>query len=184
MAYLKLIPPTEITAGALAKLLAEIEHAVNYLDSKNFPNPVPGKIIKQETLEGIALIKWTVPLNRLAVPKWYIPLCLPAAAFTTTSTTGVDVGPYFRWIPGDWPAGTWTLEGTIYVADATAAATLELVGAAVIGSVSTSQTAATRVVSGALVMPTTEQNIWLKLKTSNASYAAGFLGARLIFAPS
>lgn len=184
MAYLKIIPPTEITAGALHKVFADIEHAVNFLDKRNFPNRVPGSIIEAETLGGTALVKHGTPLNRLAVPQWYIPLCLPAQAFVTTSTAGADLGPYFRWNPSHWPVGEWRLEGTIYVQNASATATLELVGTAVIGAIQTKSTTAEHVESESLVMPDIEQNIWLKLKTSSASYQAGFLGARLSFAPS
>lgn len=185
MARLQLGPmPAEVTPAVLGKFFRLIEHAVNFLDKRNFPNPVEGSIIKSDTLSGSALVNWSVAMKKLAVPRWHVDLCLPASAFTTTSTTFVNVGPYYRWRPGDWPSGSWYLEATIYSGNAAATATLQLTGTAAIGSVRTTSTSAVLVTSAALTMPTTEQNIWLQLKTDNASYAAGFLGARLVFVPS
>ena len=176
--------PSEVTPAILARFFRMIEHAVNFLDKRNFPNPLEGSIIKLGTLPGSALIDWTVALKKLAVPRWHVDLCLPASAFTTTSTAFVNIGPYYRWRPGDWPSGSWYLEATIFSGNAAATATLQLTGTAAIGSVSTTSTSAVLVTSAALTMPNTEQNIWLQLKTDNASYAAGFLGARLVFVPA
>lgn len=180
MAYLKVRVPSNITAGALTQICRAIEFAVNNLDIRNFPKPVPGSVIKTGTLPGLALQDDSVPLGKLQVAKWYIPLCLPASAFTTTSTTAVPLGPYFRWNPTEWPSGTWKFEATIYVTNPSATCTCSLQGSSVIASLTTTSTAAALVESTPLSMPTAAENIWITLKTSNARYAAGFLGGRLI----
>lgn len=170
--------PQNITPGAFRTILDRIAHAVNFLDTRNFPNP----------LEGDSLIApGSLSLNRLKgglIRVHHEVFVALAVAYTTTSTAGVDVGGYFRWDPGEWPAGSWYLEASIAIANAAATATLTLKGAADVGSVSTQSTALVRVISGALTMPGTAQNLWVDLKTSSSSYAASLMKAGLKFVPS
>lgn len=165
------------------------------MDENNFKNGISGSIIKQGTLHGSTLTDGSVdgaakladtsiPLKKLKWAEFEVfPVCA-VPVFSTTSTTDVNVGPYFAWDPNKFPGGSWYLEASIAVANTAAAAVVTLKGAADIGSVQTNQTALTRVRSAAaLTMPSTAQNIWYAVRTNNASYAANFAGARLIYIP-
>lgn len=185
----------EYAARTLFQIFKRIEDAVNFLDETNFKNGISGSIIKQGTLHGNALIDSSVDgqakladfSTNLKKLKWaefeIFPVCA-IPVFTTTSTTDVNVGPYFAWDPNKFPGGSWYLEASIAVANAAAAAIVTLKSAADVGSVQTSATSLTRVRgTAALTMPTTAQNIWFAVRTNNASYAASFAGARLIYVP-
>jgi len=196
MAWLDLGPALkEYSARTLFQLFKLIEQAVNFMDENNFKNGISGSIIKQGTLHGNALIDNSVDggakladfSTTLKKLKWaefeVFPVCA-IPVFSTTSTADVNVGPYFAWDPNKFPGGSWYLEASIAVANSAAAAIVTLRGSSVIGSVQTSSTALTRVRSSTpLVMPATAENIWFTVKTSNASYAAQFAGARLIYVP-
>jgi len=70
------------------------------------------------------------------------------------------------------------------VSNASATATCTLTGASNIGSVTTQSTSLVLVRSEKLTMPTTPQNLWIVLKTSNANHAAYLASARLICVPN
>ena len=184
--FLKLLPPPPQYLRQFFQLMfVTVETAVNYLTEQNFPNPLDGDtLIKTGTLSGSALKNDSVAVGKLAWQEWvahtFVALMMP---FSTTDTAGVNGGDYFGWDPTKFPGGKWYLEASMAVANSAATATLTLVGAADIGSITTTNTTLTRVRSGALTMPTTAQNLWVKLKTSNASYAAMLAGAKLIFVP-
>ncbi len=185
----------EYSARVIFQLLKRIEDAVNFLDENNFKNQVSGSIIKVGTLHGNALqdnsVDGSLKLGDLSTPlkklKWAEFEVFPISAIpvaTTTSTTDINVGPYFAWDPNKFPGGSWYLEASIATANAAAKAIVTLKSSTDIGSVETSATALTRVRSTApLAMPATAQNIWFAIRTNNASYAASFAGARLIYVP-
>lgn len=163
--YLDIGPPRQqVTPRWLFDVFNLIQTAVNHLDEQNFPNGVALKVLTQL--------------------EWPHPLVLPAQVFSTTSTTPVDLGGYFAWDPSKFPDVNVYLEASLAVANSAATATCELVGASVIGSVTTTSTALARVRSGRLTMPSTAQNVWVRVYTSNASYAALLAAARLIFVPA
>lgn len=174
MSFLDLGPqPQEYTARALFERFLRITTAVNNLSRLNFPRGVEGTILRPRT----------TPMGALQWREWPIPLLLPATVFQTTNTAPVDVGGLFGWNPAMFPGGTWMLEVSMAVADTASIATATLRGAANVGTVTTQSVALTRVRSAALAMPTTAQNLWVQLQTSNASHAASLWGARLIFVP-
>jgi len=185
----------EYSARILFQIFKRIEDAINFLDENNFKNGVSGSIIKQGTLHGNALIDNSVDgqtkladfSTNLKKLKWAEFEVFPVSAipvFTTTSTTGVNVGPYFAWDPNKFPGGNWYLEASIATNNASGITTVTLKGSADVGSVQTSQTALTRVRgTTALTMPATAQNLWFAVKTNNSSYTASFAGAHLIYVP-
>lgn len=185
----------EYSAKILFQIFKRIEDAINFLDENNFKNQVSGSIIKAGTLHGNALqdnsVDGGLKLGDVSTPlkklKWAEFEVFPVAAIpvaTTTSTTDINVGPYFAWDPNKFPGGSWYLEASIATANAAAKAIVTLKSSTDIGNVETSQTALTRVRgTAALTMPATAQNIWFAIRTNNASYAASFAGARLIYVP-
>ena len=168
------VPSKEVTPSYMKKLIISLRDAINNLSAQNFPNKVPGSIITPGTMSiKMAELEWG------EIP---IPLVLPANAVSTVSTTGVNLGGYFLWNPLTFPGGDWYLEVSMSVA-AGGTATCTLTGAADIGSVTTTESSLTLLRSEKLSMPLTAQNIWVSLKTSNASYAASLAAARLVFVP-
>lgn len=165
----------EYPARVVFEFLQMIEEAINNLDRNNFPYKVSGDDI---------LNLRSISMNRLAWREFVVFPVSAVPVYTTVSTTGVNIGPYFAWDPAKFPGGSWYLEGSIAVANAAAIATLTLKGTADIGTVTTSSTSLTRVRTAApLAMPTEAQNLWFNFKTNNASYAAQFAGACLIYVP-
>jgi hypothetical protein len=169
------VPSDKITPQYMKKLLISMMDSINKLSIQNFPNTVSGTIITPGTL--------SVQMSDLEWGEIPIPLVLPATAVTTTSTAGLNLGGYFLWNALTFPGGDWYLEASMSIGSG-GTATLTLTGAADIGNVTTTETGLTLVRSEKLTMPTTGQNIWVVLKTSNASYTASLAGARLIFVPS
>ncbi|MDI3298384.1 MAG: hypothetical protein QJR08_04350 [Bacillota bacterium] len=169
------VPGPPIPPDYLKRWLLQIDWATAYLDETNFAHPLQGdKLIAKNSLSWTAL---TLPL--------VIPLLLVEPAAQTTNTTPTPIGPVFGWDPSVYPiTGTWYLEVTLAVADASATATVDLAvvgGAQVAGSaITTTSTAFSRKQSSALTMPTGAADLVLRLSTNNASYAAQIKGARLI----
>jgi len=194
MAYLDLGPPRpEYKANILFQIFNLIENALNHLDENNFPNQISGSIIANGTL-STATLKDYIPTNliqdyslsikKLAWREIPIPLILAATPVTTTSTTGANFGGYFSWIPSAYSGdGTWYLEASIAIGDASATATCILKGSVEYASVTTQSTSLTVVRSSEITMPTVNENLWIVLKTSNSSYAASLASARLIYVP-
>ena len=173
--------PSPFDPAWLKKLLLTLAQSVNFLDEENFPNALAGdSLIKGTSLSGSALKAHTVPWGALTPSTVYVPLVLCDPATTTTSTTAVGVGPWFHWDPTQWPAGTWTLEVSLYASAGTANAdlygTAEVVGSAV----STTATNIARVVSASLTMPATATDLYLRLWSSVGTSTASCKGARLV----
>ncbi len=179
MSYLQIVlvkrqKDGSISVESLNEELLNIQHAVNNISAQNFPNRVNGDdILNTDSLS----------MGRLKQNRFDIPLLLPASAFSTTSTTGINVGGLWRFNPTDYYGGTWYLAGTIATANVAATATLELWGASALGSISTVSTSGVWVKSSVLTMPVTETDLLLKLKTSNASYSAYVYNAYLLYVP-
>lgn len=177
-------PPQKVTPQWMRGLLDRLKTSINYLDVTNFTNNVSGSIIASGTLSGSALINQTVNMSALKWLEWPIPLVLPSSAVSTTSTAGLNLGGYFLWNPSTYPGGDWYLEASLVISNAAGIATCVLTGAADIGTATTQSTSLTLVRSSKLTMPATAQNLWVILKTNNASYTASLASARLIFVPS
>ncbi|MCL6558537.1 MAG: hypothetical protein K6U74_06990 [Firmicutes bacterium] len=165
----------EYPPRVIYEFLQMIEEAINHLDKNNFPYKVSGDDI---------LSDYSTSLKKLYFMEFIVFTVSAVPIYTTTSTAGVNIGPYFAWDPAKFPGGNWYIEGSIAVANAAATATLTLKGEADVGSVQTADTTLKRIRSaGPLTMPATAQNLWFNLKTNNASYAAQFAGAHLIYVP-
>lgn len=122
-----------------------------------------------------------IPIAKLDIGELHYPMVLPAENFTTMSTTDVNIGPYFQWVPSRFPTGTWYLEGAIATSGGTA--TLTLKGTSDITTITTTDAGMANKRSNVLTMPETAQNLYLNLKSSNGSYTAALGGARLILVP-
>lgn len=157
--------------GFWGNVLRGIAFAVNNLDERNFPNQLDAsKIIKPGT----------ITLAALGIHELTIPLVMNGTAFATTSTTPVDASGYFTWNPANYPSGSWFFEATLYSDNASATATAFLHGSADFASVTNAgPTVAIKRV--AVTMPSTAQNLWVRLSTSSATYNARLLNARLVF---
>ena len=165
----------EYPARVMFEFMQMIEEAINNLDRNNFNQRISGDDI---------LSSQSVSMNKLAWKEFIVFPVSAVPVYTTISTAGVNIGPYFAWDPAKFPGGSWYLEGSIAVANAAAIATLTLKGTADVGTVTTSEISLTRVRTvAALAMPSQAQNLWFNLKTNNASYAAQFAGACLIYVP-
>ncbi|GAB7387347.1 hypothetical protein BSNK01_11830 [Bacillaceae bacterium] len=185
MAYLDLGPPRkEYSPRALFELFNLIEQAINYLDVNNFPHGVPGSIIQPGTLPSSAIPDNGIPLLKLAWKEIPIPLLLGIEPYYTSSTTPVNLGGYFRWDPTKFPGGDWYFEASLVSTDSAATATCVLKGSQDYSSITTTSTALTYVRSTqAVPMPSQIENLWVTLKTSDATKAVGIASARLIFVP-
>lgn len=185
MPHIDLGPPKkEYTPKTLASIFTLIQTGVNFLNETNFPYGIVGTIIKAGTLRGVALKSGDVPLYKLEWREWPIPLVLLGETVTTNSLTGKDLGGYFAWNPLNFPGvGKWYLEASMAIADVSATATCTLKGSAEYASVTTQETALTRVRSAQITMPAIGENLWVALKTDNASHLAALISARLIFVP-
>ena len=178
MAHLDLGPARkEYAPKTLFLFFERIKTALNYLDKTNFPNKINGDDILKDLSTSLKKLKQRIYIYTLFTGS---PL------YQTTSTTAVGVAGYFPWNPADFDAGgAWYFEADIAIVDAASIATCELHGASgIIKSVTTQSTALVRVRSTEVTMPATATDMWIKLKTSNASHTASLGGAKLIFKPS
>jgi hypothetical protein len=122
----------------------------------------------------------SIPIAKLDIGEIHFPLCLPASNYTTTSTSGANIGAYFYWNPAVFPTGTWYLETSIATTGGTA--TLTLKGVTDIKTLTTTSSGMTNK-REQVTMPATAQNLYLNLKVSSSSYTAALGGARLILIP-
>ncbi len=184
MPHIDLGPPRkDYTGRVLSSIFTLIQTGVNFLDHTNFPNGIFGTIIKAGTLRGSALANADVPLLKLQWREWPIPLVMLGTPVTTTSTTGTDLGGYFAWNPLNFPgAGKWYLEATMAISNGAGTATCILKGAADYGEATTINTSLERV-RQEITMPSIGENLWVALKTDNASYTASLAAARLVYVP-
>lgn len=176
MGWLKSEKPPRKYDNAYVKMLVErIRTSVNFLDETNFPNGIEGSIIKAKTL----------PLSAIAQGEWHIPIISLATAYTTTSTSLVNVGPYAYWSPIAWGSGhKGYLEVTGGSVDPSATATFELHGVnGKIAECTSNSGSYEWLRSESFDLPSQAQTLLLKMKTSNASYSAGILGAKIIIIP-
>jgi len=175
MSWLALTPPPkEYSPRDQRELRIILEQAVNNLNEQNFPKGLSGSVLKERSIPGSAL------------PLFEVHYTLHSATgspFSTTSTTPVSVGNGFRWDPGRFSPGTWYFEADVAVADAAAAASVFLKGSDIIATITTSDTSLDIRRTAALAMPTTAQNLWVSVQTSNDRHAALLAGARLVFVP-
>ena len=177
-------PRKEYSARVLFELFELVKQCFNNLDPNNFPKGISGSIILSDTLSSTAIPNHDMALTKLRWLEWPIDLLLLATPYSTTSTTPVNLGGYFAWNPANFGgAGKWYLEASIASANAAATATCTLTGSVDYGNVTTTSTSLTRVRSAALTMPAQAENLWVTLKTDNATYAASLAAARLIFVP-
>lgn len=171
-----LVIPNNFTTKALKALFFNIQNIFN-----NFS----GQYLEDGTVTPDKLTG-RIPVSLIGWPEYHVPLILTAQDYTTTSTTGDDVGGYFQWDSSKYPTagGSWYFEASIASGEAATTCTAELHGASLVGSVSTQSTSLVRVRSAALTMPTGAVDLYCKVKTSNATYAATIASSRLIFVPS
>lgn len=141
--------------------------------------------IDEITIDQLALFKGDIPPETIDWPEWSIPLALPADDAVTVDTAYVRCSGIFPWVPSAYPTGgTWYFEASLAIANAAATVTAHLMGGSEICVISrTGDTTMNVVRSSALTMPTAAANLYVEFKTSNASYAASFGGARLIYVP-
>ncbi len=134
----------------------------------------------------LALADMVIPAGKIDWPEWHIPLALPADDAVTNLTDYSRCSGVFLWDPVSYPTtgGDWYFEASLAIDNAAGTATVRLMGSSQIVTVTrTGATTMDRVRSAALTMPTEAENLYVEFKTSSASYAASFGGARLIFVP-
>lgn len=185
MAYVDLPEIRNLQSAVAKRLISELQFHLNNVDEANIPNPMDAsKIISPGTGTEGMFADYALSLKKLNFREWAFPLVLPAAAATTTSTTGLDLGGFFLWDPAKHPGGTWYLEVAINISNAAGTTTAQLKnGATVIGSATTKNTAWTVTRSTALTMPASQAALTVTLLSSSTSYTAGLWAARLIYVP-
>lgn len=124
----------------------------------------------------------SIPIAKLDIGEIHFPLCLPASNYTTTSTSGANIGAYFSWNPAAFPTGKWYLEASLAISNANGTATLTLKGATDVKTLTTSDVGMTNK-REQITMPESGQTLYLNLKSSSSSYTAALGGARLILIP-
>jgi len=174
MSWLDIPPIKKLSEKVFNEVCQMIQQAVNNINKQNFRNLINGDDILKET---------SLSMKKLKQKRFDIPLLTLAAAASTTSTTGANMGGLWRYDPANYSGGTWYLAGTIAIQNNAATATLEIHGASALGSIATISTSEVWVISTALTMPTGATDLVLKLKTSNATYAAYVYNAFLIYVP-
>jgi len=169
--------PDKWSASYFKLFVERLRLAVNNIDDSNFPEGLDGNIIKSHTVQTGALANFSYEQVFFS----------QATPYTTVSTTAVTVGTLVQWNPSAWGSGTVKvmLEVVGGVANATATATFEVWGIA--GKLATVTTQATSLGLSRSVSfspPTESQTLIVKAYTSNASYSAQALSAKLIIVPS
>lgn len=164
-------PPSKWSAAFFAGFVERLRTAVNYLDSNNFLGGLDGGVINNGTL----------PLSKISGVEFQHTFFALAEAYTTASTSLVTVGGYLSWdnIWGD--AVELKLEVVGGSSNVLATATFELHGVDGILASVTSNTGNIELLrSAAFTAPTISQTFLVKVKTSNGTYTANALSARLI----
>jgi hypothetical protein len=176
----KWIIPNEYNNAVLKKLFLAIQAAFDFFD---------GAWIRAATIaySKLNLSARDIPPSKIDFGEWLIPF---SSYVTATTDTGYTIcSDVFQFDPAKFPAGAWHFEATVAIADASATVTAHLMpagGSEVVGSpvTHTGDTSLTPKRSTALTMPSSAANLYCEFKTSNASYAASFAGAKLVFVPS
>lgn len=174
----KWIIPNEYNNAVLKKMFLSIQAAFDFFD---------GAWIRAATIaySKLNLGAREIPPSKINFGEWLTSFSSYVTA--TTSITYVICSDVFQFDPAKFPAGAWYFEATIAIADASATVTAHLMAASeIVGSpvTHTGNTSLTPKRSGALTMPGAAANLYCEFKTSNASYAASFAGAKLVFVPS
>jgi len=168
------IPP-QWDAMFMRKLVERIRTALNFIDEGNFPNGISGTVVKDNTLD----------VTKLSGLHFTIPIVALGTGFTTTSTSLVAVGGAVPWVFSAWQD---TVQLSLFVtggsSHASAIATYELHGVDGLLASCTIQSATYTTAQSALIdAPIADQNLVLKIKTDNGSYAAGITNALLLIVP-
>jgi hypothetical protein len=160
-----------------------------FMKLQNILNNLTGAWLKDGTVTNakLSLSSRGIAPSKIDFGEWPIPFSSYVTA--TTDTGYVICSDVFQFDPSKFPAGTWYFEATIAIANAGATVTTHLMqagGSEIVGSpvTHTGNTNLTPKRSGALTMPSSAANLYCEFKTSNASYAASFAGAKLVFVPS
>ena len=168
-------PPKDYEASYLKMFVERLRLAVNFIDETNFPNGISGTVIHAKSL----------PMAALAQGEWHIPIITLANPATTTSTVLTNIGPFVYWSPQAWSNNMSVyldVTGGAVAEGATARFEIHGTGGA-IGFVESSVAGYRWLRSEKLTMPVISQTLLMKYSTSNASVAAGILGARLVLIP-
>ena len=165
--------PTSYNPGYLKRIFDNLKTAINFLDKGNFPNGLDGSIINSRTLAMSAIAPQPIVV---------LPILSLATAYSTTSTTSVNVGQYIMWIPAEYTSTCkCILEVTAGSGTAGKTATIELTGlSGTLSSITTNLGSFEVKRSEEFTPPTTSQSLLLKIKTSDSSSSASILGAKLI----
>lgn len=172
--------PGRFTDGVLNALFVEVQRVFDNLT---------GYWLKDGSVPNskLALSSRGISPSKINFAEWYFPF---SSYVTATTNTAYNIcSDVFSFDSSRFPPGTWYLEATLAIANAGAIVTAHLMqagGSEIAGSVltHTGDTALTPKRSGALTMPGSVANLYVEFKTSNASYAASFAGAKLVFVPS
>lgn len=159
-----------------------------FLTIQSWARNISGDCLVDGSVEydKLALTSRVIPAGKIKWPEWSIPLALPAVDVATADTEYSRCSGVFLWDPS-YPTtgGSWYFEASLAIDNATGTVTARLMGSAEIGVVTrTGDTTMDTVRSTALTMPTTAENLYCELKTSDIAYVGSFSGARLVFVPS
>lgn len=174
--------PGNFTPAVLKKLFLAIQ---------NIFETFSGEYLKDGTVRytKLNLAKGDIPTGKINWGEWHIPLALPAADVTTTSTSAVRCSGVFCWDPAVFPTsgGNWHLEAYLAISSGAGTVTCRLMNAttgAEVGSVAhTGDTNLTPKRSGVLTMPASSANLYVDFRSSSGSYTARFSGAKLVWVP-
>lgn len=93
MGYLNVArPPTKYRAGYIKTLVEDIRTALNYLDETNFPNGLDADILKEKSIFP----------SKLYGLHFVIPIINLIEAYTTNSTSPLQIGGYIKWDTPVW----------------------------------------------------------------------------------
>jgi len=179
MGWLNSEKAPEKWSPAFFKMFVErLRTALNNIDESNLPDGLSGGLIKAHTVSTGALANFSHEHSIFA----------QATPYTTVSITAVVVGTLIQWTPSNWGTGNVKimLEVIGGVSNATATATFELWGS-VSGKLATVTTQAVSLGllrSSVISPPGQSENLFLKAYTSNATYSAQALSAKVIIVPS
>lgn len=120
-------------------------------------------------------------------PEWFIDLALPTEDYTTTGTTYKRCSGVWLWDSDKYPAGDWYFEASIAIQNAGATVSARLMGdGTALKTLSKTGDTSMQIIRSAtpIVMPEAMANLYVEIKTSNATYQAALGNARLIFVPN
>ena len=164
-------PPEKWSASFFKLFVEKLRTAVNFLDENNFPNGIYGSVINDKS----------IPLSKLSGMEFHETVVAVAEPHPVTSTSLVNVGGFLVWDTVWGQNVRLCLEVIGGSSSANRVATFELHGVdGVLTSVSDSSGEIKWLRSQDFDPPTAGQTLLVKVKTSNSSYPAMLLSARLI----